>query len=128
MDAAAVLVSAAVGVVLVAGAAHWIKYATANGRLNRNLWIGIRTGATLSSDAAWESGHSAAAPWLTACSYTGYAASAGAIALAVYAGTRGISTVAASLVALCAFVGVVVLVVIAAVVAHRRASSVQGNR
>lgn len=40
--------------------AHWAD----NGNLERNGLIGIRTPATLQSDAAWEAGHRAAAPAL----------------------------------------------------------------
>lgn len=40
--------------------AHWAE----KGNLERNSLIGIRTPATLQSDAAWEAGHRAAAPAL----------------------------------------------------------------
>ncbi|MFD0773238.1 SdpI family protein [Streptomonospora algeriensis] len=121
MEALAVLLSAAVSIALVSGAAHYIKHATANGSLSRNFWIGLRTGTTMSSDAAWEAAHKAAAPWLTACAYTGYAASAAMIALAVYAATEEISVIGALMISAVGFAGVTIMTAIAAVIAHRGA-------
>ena len=52
---------------LVAGAAvSLVTRRAADGRLRRNPLAGIRTGATLRSDAAWQSGHVAAVPWADA--------------------------------------------------------------
>ncbi len=41
-------------------------YAPARGWLGRNRWIGIRTPATLRSDAAWLAAHQVARPWMVA--------------------------------------------------------------
>ncbi|WP_425266438.1 SdpI family protein [Corynebacterium liangguodongii] len=46
--------------------------ATNRGSLERIEAIGIRTRATLSSDAAWNEGHKAAIPYLNAASITGF--------------------------------------------------------
>lgn len=64
-----------VGPALILGGALIARLALLGrqGRLARNRFVGIRTPRTLSSDAAWERAHRAAAPWLVA-------AAAGAIA------------------------------------------------
>lgn len=49
------------GVVLLAIA--WLSF---GGRLPRNGSVGIRTGATMASEAAWRRAHLAAAPWTMA--------------------------------------------------------------
>lgn len=47
------------GVALLAagGLLIWLAGATAHGRVGRNRWTGIRTRATLRSDAAWLAAH-----------------------------------------------------------------------
>ncbi|URM91147.1 SdpI family protein [Streptomyces sp. MRC013] len=58
----------ALGVVI-----HYVKSKVASGGIQRNSVIGIRTKATMSSDSAWQAGHAAAAPMLTATFLTAYA-------------------------------------------------------
>ena len=41
----------------------WLTMRAAQGRLRRNLWVGMRTAKTLRNDHAWVVGHRAAAPW-----------------------------------------------------------------
>jgi hypothetical protein len=69
------------GLFAMAAVIHYTKNQVANGNINRNSAIGIRTKATMSSDRAWAAGHAAATPMLTATYLTAY--SAGLITLAV---------------------------------------------
>lgn len=49
------------GMLIVVGVVVWgVTAAAARGRLPRNEWAGIRTGATKASDPAWRAGHVAA--------------------------------------------------------------------
>jgi uncharacterized membrane protein len=64
----------AVGLIMLALMVHYLKSQVASGNFGRNSAIGIRTKATMSSDAAWDAGHSAAAPMLTVAYLTAYAA------------------------------------------------------
>ncbi len=59
---AAIVVSGLVALVLIGSGFVVIKIArrTADGRLGRNGWAGIRTHTTRSSDAAWSAAHQAA--------------------------------------------------------------------
>ena len=59
-------------VVAVLTAAALVQFTlTRSGSLDRNALIGIRTSATLSSDAAWKAGHQAAQPALLTTAVTG---------------------------------------------------------
>ncbi|MDO4760790.1 MAG: SdpI family protein [Corynebacterium sp.] len=53
-----------VGLVLFAGLGAFMATAIRNNTLVRNEALGIRTKATLASDAAWRAGHEAARPYL----------------------------------------------------------------
>lgn len=55
----------------------------AAGTLSRNRVIGIRTGATMQSDAAWYAAHKAIAPVLRACSWVQLAGAAVIVVLAL---------------------------------------------
>lgn len=61
------LSSLVVGLIMAAAAVAvciltmWVTWNAARGKLNRNQWTGIRTPATMRSDAAWVTGHRAAA-------------------------------------------------------------------
>ncbi|WP_329035079.1 SdpI family protein [Streptomyces sp. NBC_01725] len=52
---------------------HYVRNQVAAGKIRRNSAIGIRTKATMSSDAAWEAGHARAAPLLAVTFVTAYA-------------------------------------------------------
>jgi hypothetical protein len=60
------LIAAAGGVVLLISAvvSAASAKAAATGQLRRSKLLGIRTSATLSSDAAWQAGHQSALPWI----------------------------------------------------------------
>lgn len=84
MEELGALFIASTGIASVSGLAHYIEHASANGSLDRNSAVGLRTRVTKSSDSAWEAGHKAAGPWLLACAYTGYISIALAIVSAVF--------------------------------------------
>ncbi|MCX5205343.1 SdpI family protein [Streptomyces sp. NBC_00237] len=92
---------------------HFLCRQAGNGDLGRNAAIGIRTRATMSSDAAWNAGHAAAIPLLRATYLTAYATGAitGVLALAVPLG--GIRAPAIIAVPLCALATVVMLLSVA---------------
>ncbi|QHY97543.1 hypothetical protein SSPS47_20785 [Streptomyces sp. S4.7] len=62
-----------VGLVMLGVLIHYVRNQVAAGKIRRNSAIGIRTKATMSSDAAWEAGHAAAAPLLAVTFLTAYA-------------------------------------------------------
>ena len=80
MDESAPLI--AVGIVAfflaVAGVLMiWLAWAGRTGRLGRNMFVGIRTSATLSSDTAWHAAHRTSAAYTVSA---GVGALAGAVA------------------------------------------------
>ncbi|OOC54337.1 MULTISPECIES: SdpI family protein [Nocardiopsis] len=79
MEEAVGLLTLAFGLVVAAGAVHHVRNSAVGGALDRNVLIGLRTGATLSSDRAWREGHLAAVPWLTATVRAGYVAGAATV-------------------------------------------------
>ncbi|WP_225943658.1 SdpI family protein [Nocardiopsis terrae] len=90
-----------------------------SGNLGKNSAVGLRTRITKSSDAAWESGHRAAAPWLLACAYTGYSSSVLTVVFAVVAAVGGFSGVGAMIIPAIGFVAVIIILVVATAIAHR---------
>jgi hypothetical protein len=60
------------GLLTLGAMIHYVKSQVAHGNIQRNSAIGIRTKATMSSDRAWEAGHAAAAPMLTATYLASY--------------------------------------------------------
>lgn len=119
MEVLASLLSAAAGLAAAAGVAHHIRQATMSGNLGRNSAVGLRTRITKSSDAAWESGHRAAAPWLLACAYAGYSSSALTIVFAALVAAGGFSGVGPMIVPALGFGAVVTILAVATVIAHR---------
>ena len=63
-----VWLAAVLGGLLLAGGAlvPYVVGRAAGGLLRRNHWVGIRTPATMSSDAAWRAAHAAARGWAVA--------------------------------------------------------------
>lgn len=47
----------------------WMGMKSGQGTLPKNKWIGIRTPEMMASDAAWATGHKAAAPLLKAAAF-----------------------------------------------------------
>ncbi|HET8957262.1 MAG TPA: SdpI family protein [Microcella sp.] len=56
------LLTPTLGLLILSGATLLIGRAGRDGALGRNRAVGIRTSATLASDAAWQAAHRAAAP------------------------------------------------------------------
>lgn len=56
------LLGPTLGLLVLAGAVLLVGMAGRDGTLGRNRAVGIRTSATLASDAAWQAAHRAAAP------------------------------------------------------------------
>lgn len=59
----------------------------AAGTLRRNGLVGVRTTATMQSDAAWYAAHKAIAPTLRACAWAQFAGAAAVLALGLAAQT-----------------------------------------
>ncbi|RKN04612.1 SdpI family protein [Streptomyces radicis] len=119
MEEAGALLSAAIGLAMLSALTHFIRNAAAEGTLERNGAIGLRTRVTRSSDAAWRAGHRAAGPWLLACAVTGYAMAAGTAAGAVAAMSGGSVHPAFWTCPATGFVAVVALLIAATAVADR---------
>jgi len=110
---------AALGLLVLGGLLQASRSAVPSGRLERNSAVGIRTRATLSSDAAWLAGHRAAAGLPLAAALTGHAAGVLTLGTALLAGEGGAAL--ATVLAAAGYLGVVGLVVAAAVAADREA-------
>lgn len=91
---------------------------TAGGSLERNAWVGLRTGATTASDEAWTVAHRAARPMVRKAWVLGVAWAAG-IGVALILGAF---PDAVSLFPLAGTLAVGALTVWAGVIAHRAAS------
>jgi hypothetical protein len=85
----------AVSLLVLSALTHALAMTAADGRLDRNSLVGIRTKATRASDVAWTAGHRAAAPRLRTASRVGYAAAAASIvASAISAAVRWTAPIA----------------------------------
>ncbi|MCX5204975.1 SdpI family protein [Streptomyces sp. NBC_00237] len=125
MDPAAGLVFG-VGLLTLGLLIQYMKKQVASGNIQRNSAIGIRTKATMASDAAWERGHAASAPMLTATFLTAYAAGAISVVLGVVMMVSDSANAAVIVVPLCGLVVVLGLLVAASVAANTAARAV-GN-
>ncbi|PDP84531.1 hypothetical protein CQJ94_28100 [Glycomyces fuscus] len=76
MEEAVGLLALVFGLAVATAAVHHVRDSTVGGALERNVLLGLRTRATLSSDRAWREGHLAAVPRLTAAVRAGYTAAA----------------------------------------------------
>ncbi|MFF8566616.1 SdpI family protein [Streptomyces albidoflavus] len=61
-----------VGLLAFGAAVHHVRSELATGTVPRNYGAGIRTRATMSSEAAWQAGHAAAGPALRLSYLTAY--------------------------------------------------------
>jgi hypothetical protein len=85
------------------------------GRLGRRWWFGIRTPATMSSDAAWRAGHRAA----TIPAWIGFAATAATAILAVVFLSSTAGQLPGKLLAIAVFAVTIVWIFVAASTAAR---------
>nr|WP_272923896.1 SdpI family protein [Streptomyces sp. SID3343] len=111
----------AVGLITLGAVIHYVKKQVASGSIQRNSAIGIRTKATMSSDNAWEAGHAAAAPLLTATYLTAYAAGAITAAITVAAKLSDIEKPAAIAIPVAGIAAVLALLSVSAVKANSAA-------
>jgi hypothetical protein len=123
MDPAAGLVFG-VGLLTLGLLIQYMKKQVASGNIQRNSAIGIRTKATMASDAAWARGHAASEPMLTATFLTAYAAGAISVALGVVMMVADSGNPAVLIVPLCGLVVVLGLLVAASVTANSAARAV----
>jgi len=110
---------------MIAVPAHLTQAMSRSGTLQRNRAFGIKTRATLRSDAAWSRGHAVAEPWLLAAALCGYGTAAGAALLLVLAASVGLSAVPALVIAIGGFVGATAQVIAGGVVGNSAARDVE---
>lgn len=123
--------SAMVGLLFLGVLFIVVSFAMRGPGLTRNRAVGIRTKATLASDAAWSSAHKAAASWVLSAGILSTLMGLGALTLTVSAGEDGLAPGVAPVYASLAFLFIIVLVLIATVVANRAArngSAQSGNQ
>ncbi|GHH40949.1 SdpI family protein [Streptomyces candidus] len=113
MDMVGLLVFGA-GLLWMGVMVHLVRNHVTKGGMGRNSAIGIRTRATTSSDAAWEAGHAAAAPLLTATCRAAYTAGALTWVSVPVLTLSGRATPAVVALPACGTVAVVVLLAVAA--------------
>lgn len=113
MDPAGGLIFA-MGLLALGAMIHYVKNQVASGNLGRNPAVGIRTRATMSSDAAWTAGHAAAAPLLTATYLTAYAVGVISAVLGVVLMLRDVEHLAVAVVPLAGVGAVITLLSLAA--------------
>ncbi|WP_344101775.1 SdpI family protein [Nocardiopsis rhodophaea] len=128
MEEFGALLCSALGLVAIAGLAHYIRNAAARGSLDRNSAIGLRTRITKSSDAAWVEGHRAAAPWLMSCAFTGYFIGLLTVGAAIIAVPTGFVGPALLALPAAGFAAAVVILVAATAIANRRGRGAVANR
>jgi uncharacterized membrane protein len=115
------LYSAVVGLLLI-GALFIIFFFAMRGEgLSRNRAVGIRTKATLASDAAWQRGHNAAAPWVLSAGVLSVVMGFGALALTLASGEEGPASAVQGIYVTAAFLTVIVVILVAARVANNAA-------
>lgn len=114
MEAAGGLLTSAVGLVLVAGIMHFTRSAAANGSLERNSVIGIRTKVTNSSDSAWNAGHRAAGPRILVSSWIGYFFGLLSVVIAFVQLAAGAGNAVSMVIPAAGYAGLVIFLLIAA--------------
>jgi SdpI/YhfL family protein len=123
MDPAAGIVLG-IGLLVISGVTQVIRAQAANGDLERNAAMGIRTRATMSSDAAWRAGHRAAVPWLHAATISGCAAAAVSIVSSALLLATADESAGPMVVALLGWVAVLTILLVAVREADSAARSV----
>lgn len=113
--------SAVVGLLLVGALFIVFSFAMRGEGIGRNRAVGIRTKATLASDAAWQRGHHAASPWVLSAGILSVVMGFGALALSLASGEEGPAAGVQSVYVTVAFLAVIVVVLVAARVANNAA-------
>ena len=113
--------SAVVGLLLIGTLLIVFSFAMRGENVGRNRAVGIRTKATLASDAAWQRGHNAAAPWVLSAGILSVVMGFGALALSLAAGEEGPAAGVQGVYVTVAFLAVIVVVLFAARVANKAA-------
>ncbi|MFD7505141.1 SdpI family protein [Streptomyces sp. NPDC059850] len=116
-----------VGLITLGAMIHYVKNQVASGSIERNSVIGIRTKATMSSDHAWQAGHTSAAPMLTVTSLTAYAVGAISLAISLVLTLSDTENPAVIIVPLTGIVVVLALLTAAAVKANSAARAVDSS-
>ena len=110
------------GLLLMSGIMFHIVYSAVRSQdLSRNRALGIRTRATLASDAAWREGHRVAGPYVLAAALSAYTSAALCVAVATTTGGAGLLVGVSTGIG---YLSVLVLLVIAGRVADGAARSV----
>ena len=110
-----------VGLLMMGVTIHYVKNQVAGGAISRNSAIGIRTKATMASDRAWEAGHAAAGPMLTATCLTAYTAGVLTVAIGLASTLGDVGKAVAIVVPLCGVGAVLTLLSTAAIKANSAA-------
>ncbi|WP_106399050.1 SdpI family protein [Actinocorallia populi] len=113
--------AAGAGLIALGVMIHHVKSQVTSGNVQRNSVMGIRTKATMSSDSAWEAGHAAATPLLTATYLTAYITSAITFALGLALTLGDVENPAALIIPLCGIGVVLALLSVATVKANSAA-------
>jgi len=113
--------SAVVGLFLIGALFIVFSFAMRGEGLSRNRAVGIRTKATLASDAAWQRGHNAASPWVLSAGILSVVMGFGALALSLASGEEGPAAGVQGVYVTVAFLAVIVVVLVAARVANNAA-------
>lgn len=116
------------GLMTLGVAIHCVKSKVASGGIQRNSAIGVRTKATMSSDSAWQAGHAAAAPMLTATFLTAYTMGVISSALGLTSTLIDAENSPAMVIPLGGLVVVLALLVISAIKANSAARAVGRSR
>ncbi len=121
MDPAGALMPS-IGLIVLSALLHLVRNQAANGQIERNSAIGIRTKQTQRSDDAWLAGHRAASPWLLGTAITGYAAGVMALCVSLAMLASDKTGPAPAVTALAGFVAVISLLILSTIKANAAAA------
>jgi hypothetical protein len=117
-----------VGLIPLGAVLHYLKSLIVGGTLGRNTAMGIRTRATTSSDRAWEAGHAAAVPMLTATYLTAYATAVITLATTLVLTLSGTESPAVVIIPSCGLLAVLAILCRATVRADSAARAAGDSR
>lgn len=108
---------AAVGLLMVAIVMYVVTKAAAEGTIEVNSAVGIRTKTTTSCQQAWEIAHRAAFPWV--CAASALCVVAALVALTGLVFQRGSAEIVVGAALVLGYVGLLALMFVATAVGHR---------